>query len=227
MGSFQNCISEHIKRFGQTGNHIQRYRCLDCKKTFTPVTGTIFEGHKISIREWMDYTLNIFRYVSINADSWNNRNAFTTSRYWLEKIFLVLRAYYAEIEPFSGRVYLDETYYSVRSDDIKRTPEGARLRGISTNQLCIGVACTDDRILCVFEGNGRPSKRKTFKSLTLMHGFMRSRRERLRKTGMKTIRRCHLTLSLHSMLIADCAKKETMQPVRKNWRLLSTGFIID
>ena len=159
-----HCQSEHIKRFGQTGNHIQRYRCLDCKKTFTPVTGTIFEGHKISIREWMDYTLNIFRYVSINADSWNNRNAFTTSRYWLEKIFLVLRAYYAEIEPFSGRVYLDETYYSVRSEDIKRTPEGARLRGISTNQLCIGVACTDDRILCVFEGNGRPSKRKTFKS---------------------------------------------------------------
>jgi len=76
-----HCQSEHIKRFGQTGNHIQRYRCLDCEKTFTPVTGTIFEGHKISIREWMDYTLNIFRYVSINADSWNNRNAFTTSRY--------------------------------------------------------------------------------------------------------------------------------------------------
>ena len=69
-----HCQSKHIKRFGQTSNHIQRYRCIDCQKTFTPVTGTIFEGHKISIREWIDYTLNIFRYVSINADSWNNRN---------------------------------------------------------------------------------------------------------------------------------------------------------
>lgn len=128
------------------------------------MTGTIFEGHKISIREWIDYTLNIFRYVSINTDSWNNRNAFTTSRYWLEKIFLVLRAYYADIAPLSGRVYLDETYYSVRSEDIKRTPDGAKLRGISINQLCIGVACTDERILCIFEGNGRPTKRKTFKS---------------------------------------------------------------
>ena len=79
--------------------------------------------------------MNIFRYVSINADSWNNRNAFTTSRYWLEKIFLVLRAYSAEIELFPGRVYLNEIYYPVRSEDIKRTPEGAKLRGISSNQL--------------------------------------------------------------------------------------------
>ena len=112
----------------------------------------------------MDYTLNIIRYVSINADSWNNRNAFTTSRYWLEKIFLVLRAHYANIEPLSGRVYLDETYYSVRSDDIQRTPEGNKLRGLSRNQLCIGVACTDDRILCIFEGNGKPTKRKTLRA---------------------------------------------------------------
>ena len=159
-----HCQSKHIKRYGQSSNHIQRYRCIDCQKTFTPVTGTIFEGHKVSIREWIDYTLNIFRYVSINADSWNNRNAFTTSRYWLEKIFLVLRAYYADIEPLSGRVYLDETYYSVRSEDIKRKPDGTKLRGISINQLCIGVACTDERILCIFEGNGRPSKRKTLKA---------------------------------------------------------------
>ena len=53
-------------RLGKTGftrNGIQRYRCYACGKTFTPVTGTIFEGHKIAIREWMDYTLNIIRYV--------------------------------------------------------------------------------------------------------------------------------------------------------------------
>lgn len=59
---------------------------------------------------------------------------------------------------------LDETYYSVRAEDIKRTPDGGKLRGISINQLCIGVACTDERVLCIFEGNGRPSKRKTFKA---------------------------------------------------------------
>ena len=83
-----SCQHHGISRFGPTGNGMQRYRCKGCGKTFTPITGTIFDGHKISISEWMEDCLNIFRYVSINADSWNNRNAFTTSRYWLEKLFL-------------------------------------------------------------------------------------------------------------------------------------------
>ena len=68
--------SGNIRMYGHT-----RYRCNDCNQTFTPVTRTIFDGHKVSVSEWIDYTLNIFRHVSINADSWNNRNAFTTSRY--------------------------------------------------------------------------------------------------------------------------------------------------
>jgi len=162
-----HCQSEHIRRFGQTSNHIQRYRCIDCQKTFTPVTGTIFEGHKISIREWIDYTLNIFRYVSINADSWNNRNAFTTSRYWLEKIFLVLRAYYTNIASFSGRVYLDETYYSVRSEDIKRTPDGAKLRGIPpTNYALVELVPMSESCVSSREMAGRPRERLSNPSRT-------------------------------------------------------------
>lgn len=159
-----HCESTRFGKAGFTRNHIQRYCCYTCGKTFTPVTGTIFDGHKIAIHEWIDYTLNIIRYVSINADSWNNRNAFTTARYWLEKIFLVLRVYYSDIEPLSGRVCLDETYFTVRPEDIQRTPDGSKLHGLSRNQLCIGVACTDDRILCMFEGNGKPSKTKTLKA---------------------------------------------------------------
>ena len=169
INSFVPKVCPHCEtiRFGKSGftrNHIQRYRCYACGKTFTPVTGTIFDGHKIAIQEWIDYTLNIIRYVSINADSWNNRSAFTTSRYWLEKIFLILRAYYNDIEPLSGRIYLDETYFTVRAEDIQRTPDGNKLPGLSQNQLCIGVACTNDRILCLFEGKGKPSKKKTLKT---------------------------------------------------------------
>ena len=68
------CNSVHFQKYGRTRNNIQRYRCNDCGKTFTPVTGTVFDQHKISISKWMEYTLNILRYVSINADSWNNKN---------------------------------------------------------------------------------------------------------------------------------------------------------
>ena len=157
------CASETVKMNGYTQNGVQRYKCLDCKQTFTPVTKTVFEGHKISLSEWIDYTLNIFRYVSINADSWNNRNAFTTSRYWLEKLFLVLEAYQSSLK-FSNQVWLDETFYRVRSEDIARTEDGKKFRGLSSNQMCIGVVCDKDRTLCIFEGYGKPSQKKTYES---------------------------------------------------------------
>ena len=189
-----HCACESIKLNGYTKNGVQRYKCLVCAQTFTPVTRTIFEGHKISISEWMDYTLNIFRYVSINADSWNNRNAFTTSRYWLEKLFLVLESYQESLI-LSGEVWLDETFYSVRNEDIERTEEGDKLRGLSTNQMCIGVACDRSHTLCVFEGYGKPSQKKTYDAFknnievgsTLIHDKERAHRKLVTALGLNSI----------------------------------------
>lgn len=156
-----HCTSNAFKKFGKTGNGVQRYRCNDCGRTFTPITGTIFDSHKIAISEWMEYCLNLFRYLSVTADSWNNRNAFTTSRYWLEKLFLVLDGYEADIV-LEGRVWFDETFYTVRSDEIKLKPDGTKPRGLSENQICVGVACTKDKILCLLEGKGQPTARKSY-----------------------------------------------------------------
>lgn len=160
-GSCPYCSDTSFSRFGQTANGIQRYRCKACGRTFTPTTGTVFDNHKISISEWMEYCLNLFRYLSITAGSWNNRNALTTSRYWLEKLFLVLDGYESEIV-LGGRVWFDETFYAVRSGDIKLKPDGSKPRGLSANQLCIGVACTKEQILCLLEGKGQPTAKKSY-----------------------------------------------------------------
>jgi len=101
--------SEDFVKRGLTASGIQRYLCA-CKKTFVPTTGTIFDEHKLTIGKWIEYCLNLFRHVSINADSWNNKNAFTTSRYWLQKLFLTLEGVQDNIV-LSGTVWLDETYY--------------------------------------------------------------------------------------------------------------------
>ena len=162
----ENCpyCSDHaISKYGLTTNNVQRYRCKACGRTFTPITGTIFDSHKISISEWMEYCLNLFRYLSMTADSWNNRNSITTSRYWLEKIFLVLEGWDNDVV-LSGRVWFDETFYTVRNDDIELKPDGKKPRGISKNQLCVGVACTKSRVLCLLEGKGQPTARKSFKA---------------------------------------------------------------
>jgi len=154
------CESEKFKKSGRTEGGVQRYRCV-CGKTFLPTTGTIFDDRKISISEWMEYCLNLFRHVSITADSWNNKNTFKTSRYWLQKLFMTLDGVQNDII-LSGNVWLDETFYSVRSEDIVRKDNGDKLRGLSRNQICIGVATDKRHTLFLVEGMGKPSQKKTW-----------------------------------------------------------------
>ena len=143
------CGSVKFKKNGYTDSGVQRYKCT-CNKTFLPTTGTIFDEHKLSISEWMEYCLNLFRHVSITADSWNNKNAFTTSRYWLQKLFLTLDGVQSNIV-LGGTVWLDETFYRVRSEDVERNEDGSKLRGVSKNQMIIGVA-TDKQNTVFFSG---------------------------------------------------------------------------
>ncbi len=64
------CQSEKFIQKGYDAIGVKRYRC-SCGKYFKPTTGTIFDSRKIPICEWIEYCLNIFRYVSLNADSWS------------------------------------------------------------------------------------------------------------------------------------------------------------
>ncbi len=156
--------SERFNKRGLTTNGIQRYRC-SCGQTFVPTTHTIFDGRKISVSEWMEYCLNLFRYVSINADSWNNKNAFSTSQYWLKKLFLTLEDCQQDII-LSGSVWLDETYYPVISSQIDRKEDGTKYRGLSHNQICIGVATDKRNTICFVEGFGKPTQKKSFKTFS-------------------------------------------------------------
>jgi hypothetical protein len=151
-----------FKKSGHTKSGVQRYKC-SCGKTFVPTTGTIFDEHRISISEWMEYCLNLFHHVSITAGSWNNKNTFNTSRYWLQKLFLALEGCQDSII-LSGKIWLDETFYSVRSEYLSYNEKGGKLSGISRNQICIGAA-TDRQYTILFEECiGRTTQKKTFET---------------------------------------------------------------
>ena len=187
------CKAEKFKKSGYSKNGIQRYMCGECGKTFLPTTGTIFDEHRISISEWMEYCLNLFRHVSITADSWNNKNAFRTSRYWLAKLFLTLEGIQNNIV-LSGNVWLDETFYTVRWEDIVRKDNGNKLRGLSQNQICIGVATDKRQTVLLVEGTGKPSQKKTFeafgnhiaKGSTLFHDEETAHRKLIKELSLKS-----------------------------------------
>jgi transposase-like protein len=186
------CKSKQFVKKGFTSNGVQRYVCT-CKQTFLPTTNTIFDNHKIAISEWMEYCLNLFRYVSINADSWNNKNAFSTSRYWLEKLFMALEDYQQSIV-LSDMVWLDETYYTVINAQIDRKENGSKYRGLSHNQICIGTATDKENMVCFVEGIGKPSQRKTFEAFsnhiatgsTLVHDKEAAHKKLVSMLGLKS-----------------------------------------
>lgn len=157
------CESSNFIKYGKTINGTQRYRCNNCKSPFTLLTGTIFEDHKISINEWIEFMLNLIHHLSLSADSRNNKNSYTTSAYWLEKVFLVLEDYSDSIV-LKGDVYFDETYWSVARNDLILKPDGTKPRGLSKNKFCIAVGYDKNYIKCSVCGKGKPSAIKIVNS---------------------------------------------------------------
>jgi hypothetical protein len=78
----------------------------------------------------------------------------------LQKLFLTLEGVQNNIV-LSGAVWLDETFYRVRSEDVEHNEDGSRLRGISKNQIRIGVATDKHQTVFLLEGTGKPSQKTT------------------------------------------------------------------
>lgn len=187
------CDSENFIQKGYDAIGIQRYRC-ECGKYFKPTTGTIFDSRKIPVSKWIEYCLNIFRYISLNADSWNNRNAISTSKYWHEKLFLTLENTQNNVI-LEGTVWLDETYYSIMMRDRERDEKGNLLRGLSRNQICIGVATDKKHTVCIMEGYGKPSQKRSYEAFkdhiksgsTLIHDKETTHRKLVEKLSLSSV----------------------------------------
>lgn len=214
------CYCEQFKKSGFTDGGVQRYKCI-CGKTFLPTTGTIFDEHKLSIGEWMEYCLNLFRHVSIAADSWSNKNTFKTSRYWLQKLFLTLEGIQSDIV-LGNKVWMDETYYRLRSEDIEYGGDGSKLRGISKNQICIGVATDTKQAVFLVVGTGRPSQKRIYEAFkthikpksTLIHDKETAHKRLVEKLDLNSI--SYASKDLKSLLDKD----NPLYPVNRTHAIL-------
>ena len=159
------CGSTNIKKNGKYDSGIMRFFCNDCRHSFSALTGTIFEDRKIPISEWIEYLIHLFEFHSITTSARDNRNAYSTGRYWMYKIFAVLENYQDNMI-LDGNVYLDETYFTVKESQKKRKANGKEYRGISRNKLCVAAAFDENgHILLIYEKTSKPSNKSTWNAL--------------------------------------------------------------
>ena len=188
------CKKGRYKRYGYLRTGLRRYRCLDCGRTFTILTGTLFENHKQPISEWIDTCLELFSEQSFEAISKANRKAYNTTRYWIGKIFLALKGTQDEIM-LSGNVYLDETYLKVIKKDVEKRSDGKEYRGISRNQICIGIAYDGSHVYCCMLGHGKPSQKAVYDGFkdhithgsTLIHDKEKAHKKLIQELGLESI----------------------------------------
>lgn len=159
----RHCGSSDFVRNGTTSYGLYRYKCKSCGKGFTLLTNTIFDSHKLPISQWIGYLLDIFSFGSFNLSSKVNRNSINTTRYWKEKTFLLLDGIQDDIV-LKGDVYLDETFFKVRTNEIVFKANGLEYRGLSRNQICIGIAMDKEHALFFVEGFGKTSGRRTIEA---------------------------------------------------------------
>lgn len=157
------CNSKEIVKNGFYRNGIQRYCCKSCGKKFSPLTNTIFEAKKIPISEWIEYLIHLFEFHSIRTSARDNRNSESTGKYWLIKVFEVLRDIQNDIV-LEGDIYLDEMYFPVIKSKVA-TKNGKKLRGISRNKIGVGAAFDDKgNYVLIVEHTSKPSDKSTWKT---------------------------------------------------------------
>ncbi|MCI7767989.1 MAG: hypothetical protein MSJ26_08455 [Oscillospiraceae bacterium] len=92
-------------------------------------------------------------------------------------------------------MWLDETYYSLMMRERVRDESGRLLRGLSRNQICIGVATDKKHTICFVEGFGKPSQKRSYDAFkdhiapgsTLIHDKEKTHKKLVEKLNLKSV----------------------------------------
>lgn len=153
------CRSPDIARWGHDRNGVRGWRCKTCGSSFTPATGTIFEGHRLPVAAWSEFLLELFSYESISGMTRQNRRSPTTLPYQLAKVFAVLDGIQDGVV-LAGRVQADEMMYPVPAADRDLSLAGRGAGCYSRDNACIAIACEEapgGSSVFVALGRGKPS----------------------------------------------------------------------
>lgn len=189
------CAGTDFKRNGISKYGIRRFRCNSCGHSFNPLSGTLFDQHRIPISEWFEFVMHLLRFDSVQDAAFSNRNAHTTGSYWLLKTFVALKDEQSDVV-LEGRIVLDEKYIPMPSNRLVTRKDGKKLRGLSRNKICVATA-VDGRhnMLFVASGNGKPSEERLLKAFenhikegsTIVHDGEKSHGALIEKYSLQSV----------------------------------------
>jgi len=141
-----HCHSANVTKNGHK-DHVQRFRCKDCGKTFTYSNNTIIFSTKKDISKWEKYCECLLHKFTLRKSAEICGISLPTAFSWRHKILDALQNMQNDIT-LSGVVEADETFFSVSFKGQKKEnfsiPRESRhrghsnsVRGLSYEQVCV------------------------------------------------------------------------------------------
>lgn len=123
------CKGHWIKVHQRLNNGIQKYRCQQCRRIFSDLTGTIFEGTKIPLWKWL-FALSEFLHTSgISSIELSEKLSINQKTAW--RMLMVIRKSLPMSVILNGLVEADESYFGGRQ-------KGQRGRSMRwSNKSCV------------------------------------------------------------------------------------------
>jgi transposase-like protein len=141
-----HCNCMEVVKHGKRKN-IQRYRCDDCHRTFSSVTGTFLQWTKKSFFTWKTFIKCMMEGHSVRKSAKLCKCSTKTAFVWRHKVLDALSQYQSSQPRMKGIVEADDTFFPLsykgskpkgRSAHRRGTP--AKKRGTSSEKVCVSCA---------------------------------------------------------------------------------------
>jgi transposase-like protein len=156
------CGSGQVTNFCAYREHLRRFRCKHCHRSFTDMTGTIFEDSNMALNEWFYITRELQRGMSINQISKElgrgYRHVMNAAHKIMDSVFMKRL-----VDMSAEDIEIDEMYQSAGEKGKKQTTRNPRKRGLKLRGR--GTYAKDKPPIVTVVGRGGNAVMEVFRTL--------------------------------------------------------------
>ena len=168
----EHCGSTHVVKNGLTPSKRQKYRCVDCGKSYTDTHKSITASSKKAYHVWESFIECMMNGLSLRKTSALIDISTTTAFHWRHKVMEAMKQY-DKNRPLTGNIQIDETYFLLNMKGTRALPRKAKKRkisshkrGVSNEHICVLTAIdSNDQLLIELIDQGNPQANKITQAL--------------------------------------------------------------